>query len=721
MNKGRKVLLLVALFIISALLLSSFPALAGDNHRHAKSLAEARQSLEPQLRGMPGFVGIAHSKERGEIVVFLENEQAQRLVASRFKGYTVRTEVTGRIEALSTQVAEPMTDAGPYRQDEVRPLVGGTSVSAYVADQNSAGTLGMVTYDDKILSNAHVIAMSGDGFLPTGTPIIQPGSLDGGGPGNRVGELQTYVPINFEVGAQNYVDAAIGTIDGGVAASPGEQFDDAGNYWVEGWTTVSEGDTVRKSGRTTDVTGNEVYLTNASVTVDFEGGNTAYFVDQILVYRPFSQPGDSGSAVDKDGEFVGLVFAGNDDYSFVCKAEHIIAALGIAVEPVETDQPDITVSPADFDVTLPADTVEHYTLTIGNTGEADLTYDVSDQGCPWLDVTPDSGSLAPGGSDELTVTIDTSGLAPGGYSAEIVITNNDPDRNPTIVPVTVLVSDGEPTVTTQAASAIDTTSATLNMDYTLGDDTSVDVRFAYRKAADDDWTGTPWVSRSAAGTYSRTITNLDPNTIYEFRADLKHDSTEIQGSILQFSTHAQATDPQPCAFSGKVTLDGEPTPGSIVTVELVDGTPVATDPDDVVVNSDSEYFMAIPQDVDTGQPAQAAALNFFVDGIFGGSDTWESGGYKTLDIAASSDLLPDQPGPEEGLASIADHLRIVYVWRPATQSYDMYWPEAGIDDIGTLEVGTAYWILVESHCTLEYGTRSWELFAGWNNIAWLPQ
>jgi len=42
-------------------------------------------------------------------------------------------------------------------------------------------------------------------------------------------------------------------------------------------------------------------------------------------------------------------------------------------------EPDITVSPASFDVTLTPNTTQSYTLTIGNDGGADLTYDISDQ------------------------------------------------------------------------------------------------------------------------------------------------------------------------------------------------------------------------------------------------------------------------------------------------------------------------------------------------------
>jgi len=42
-------------------------------------------------------------------------------------------------------------------------------------------------------------------------------------------------------------------------------------------------------------------------------------------------------------------------------------------------EPDITVSPTSFDVTLAPDTTQDYTLTIGNDGGADLTYDITDQ------------------------------------------------------------------------------------------------------------------------------------------------------------------------------------------------------------------------------------------------------------------------------------------------------------------------------------------------------
>ena len=353
MKKEKRLLLFLTLVLVGALLFSSVPASAGENPGRGKSLAEAGKALEQELLPLAGagFVGIAYSEAESEVIVFVEDEQTKQRVPHSFEGYTVRTEVTGRIQTLSTQVAEPITDVSEDRQGEVRPLVGGTSLSAYVTKGALiylyAGTLGMVTYDDKILSNAHVIAMEpGTGeFLDIGTPIIQPGSHDGGTLDDRVGALQAYIPVNFAPNAKNYADAAIGSIDGDVEASPGEQFYEGGNYWVKGWTEVSKGDIVRKSGCTTGVTTGEVIHTNVSVVVWY-GDQSAYFVDQIAVTQDnwsFAAPGDSGSAVDKDGEFVGLVFAGSEDCVVISKAEHIIDGLGIAVEPLE-GQYSLTIS-----------------------------------------------------------------------------------------------------------------------------------------------------------------------------------------------------------------------------------------------------------------------------------------------------------------------------------------------------------------------------------------
>ncbi|TEU17683.1 MAG: hypothetical protein E3I25_02635 [Dehalococcoidia bacterium] len=338
----------IALLVLFGLLFfASGPPLAGGNPGQGKSLAEARKVLEQQLISVPGFAGIAHLEGKGEIVVFLENEQAKGIVSDQFEGFPVRREVTGRFQALPTAVAEPIVPGqvnqiSPDRTGVVRPLIGGISVSALAGEQYIyAGTLGMVTYDNKILSNAHVIAMDPDdsAFLELGTAIIQPGTLDGGTSANQVGALESYIPIVFYNNSNrpnptyNYADAAIAALDPEVEGLSGWQFGETGNYQVSGTTTVAEEDTVRKSGRTTGVTEGTVYSTNAAGWVQYDTNMWAYFYDQIAIPQPFEASGDSGSVVDKDGSFVGLVFAGNDEISIVCKASYIIDGLGISVAP----------------------------------------------------------------------------------------------------------------------------------------------------------------------------------------------------------------------------------------------------------------------------------------------------------------------------------------------------------------------------------------------------
>jgi C1A family cysteine protease len=156
------------------------------------------------------------------------------------------------------------------------------------------------------------------------------------------------------------------------------------------------------------------------------------------------------------------------------------ACLRAGVTSGASGQPDITVGPPSFEVTLPPDVVWNATVTIGNVGDGILTYDVSDRetageagtgvaestasepgsplnsaarvvlspttgsyglpgDCPWLDEDPKSGTVEPGGSDDITVNINTVGLVPGDYSAEVVIDNNDPDQDPTTVPITLHV------------------------------------------------------------------------------------------------------------------------------------------------------------------------------------------------------------------------------------------------------------------------------------------
>jgi len=413
MMKEKRLLLCLVLVLVGALLFGSIAASAGEDPGDRTSLAEARKALERELSALVGvgFVGIADSETEREVIVFVEDEPAIQRVPHSFKGYSVRTEVTGKIQAFSTEVVEALTDVSAERQGEVSPLVGGISLSAYVQRgigiHPYAGTLGMITYDNKILSNAHVIATHPDtgDFLDIGTPIIQPGSYDGGRLNDQVGALEAYIPIDFAAGAKNYADAATGSIDEGVEASAGEQFYEGGNYWIEGWTEVSKGDIVRKSGCLTGVTTGQVIHTNVSVVVWY-GDRSAYFADQIVVTQEnwsFAAPGDSGSAVDKDGEFVGLLFAGSERSAVISKAEHIIDGLGIAVEPLAGQYGLTVTSSPGGSVTEPGEG-----MSLRNVGEVVDLIAVPDQHWHFLKWTGDVNTIADASSAQTTITMNDS-------------------------------------------------------------------------------------------------------------------------------------------------------------------------------------------------------------------------------------------------------------------------------------------------------------------------
>lgn len=94
-----------------------------------------------------------------------------------------------------------------------------------------------------------------------------------------------------------------------------------------------------------------------------------------------------------------------------------------------------------------------------------------------------------------------------------------------------------PTVTTQNATQDLEYYATLNMDYTVGDFRSVEVRFAYKKSSDSEWSYTDWVSQTEDGTYGTRIA-IDASTVYKFKALLKYNDTEIEGDTSSFTSGA---------------------------------------------------------------------------------------------------------------------------------------------------------------------------------------
>lgn len=181
----------------------------------------------------------------------------------------------------------------------------------------------------------------------------------------------------------------------------------------------------------------------------------------------------------------------------------------------------------DYSVTAVFELVD-YTLTIASTengevtvpGEGQFTYPagtvvaleaVADDHCRFVQWTGDVGEAGDTEAAETTITMWDD------YS---------------------ITADFErlPTVTTGAATDVTRDSATLSMEFTMGDYSTIEVRFSYKKSADAAWSHTEWIAMTEDGSHDRSITELSPGTLYDFTATLSFDGEEITGDILQFTT-----------------------------------------------------------------------------------------------------------------------------------------------------------------------------------------
>lgn len=184
-----------------------------------------------------------------------------------------------------------------------------------------------------ILSNNHVLANSNNSAI--GDAILQPGPIDGGkDPADRIARLSEFIPITFAPTVpinqhQNLVDAAIA--EGNFGDLDREIF---WNGYVRGWRSkanVTVGTLVKKTGRTTNFTTGRVTAINATVDVNYGGGRTARFRDQIIT-TPMSSPGDSGSLImTLDNVAIGLLFAGSTQSTIANQIEHVRNLLRVEV------------------------------------------------------------------------------------------------------------------------------------------------------------------------------------------------------------------------------------------------------------------------------------------------------------------------------------------------------------------------------------------------------
>lgn len=331
--------LLVAVTLLTALAMSSALAQPAFPPGFQQAIA-AQERHTPNLLGIQGVVGTAVGLgASGPPVVKIYTEsRAVTGLPQVLDGVPVVVEVTGQIVALHHRPGHsggggevPAVD--PTKRFD-RPVPIGVSTGHPAI---TAGTIGArVTNGTDVfaLSNNHVYAASNEATL--GDNVLQPGPYDGGmDPDDAIGTLADFKPIVFG-GASNVIDAAIALSSLGSLgnATP------ANGYGTPRSETTGAfvAQRVQKYGRTTGLTSGRVDAINAIVNVGYGPGQTALFVNQIVV-RPgtFSAGGDSGSLVVvrgglSDRKPVGLLFAGSLVVTIVNPIDAVLGYFGVTVD-----------------------------------------------------------------------------------------------------------------------------------------------------------------------------------------------------------------------------------------------------------------------------------------------------------------------------------------------------------------------------------------------------
>jgi len=319
---------------------------------------------------------------------------------------------------------------------------------------------------------------------------------------------------------------------GGTATTPGQ-----GTFTYDAGTVVSLVATPTSGYQFVNWTGNVGTIANVNAATTTITMNGDYSITANFIIRQYNLTTSStaggtvttpgvGTRTYDAGTVVSLVATPTSGYRFV----NWTGSVG-TIANVNAASTTITMN-SNYSIT--ANFVAIYDLFISSTegvsaiepGEGVFTYDEgtvvdlvakAEEDYWFVEWTGDVGTIADVYAAETTITMN------GDYS----ITANFEE---------VPLSQVYPTVTTQAVTNITTSSTTLNMSYTVGNFSPVEVCFAYKKSTDSAWSYTAWVSKTTDGTHAEVLTGLDFNTTYDFKSRLKYDGTVVGGTTLQFTT-----------------------------------------------------------------------------------------------------------------------------------------------------------------------------------------
>jgi len=305
-------------------------------------MSEVPEEIKKRLLDYPFVTAVGSGQGRGErhkngekaVVAFVTEKKAESelegsdILPKEIQGWKVDVQPVGKVGIEEVTPQAPQNTGEINTTEKHRPAPQGVSIGH---PEVSAGTAGFVawrkaekngiTYAEPVgITNNHVAANSNN--AEQGDRILQPGNHDGGT--ERIGELEGFVEL---VDNDNLVDVAWYSIDG---RSVNSYIPSIGVPTET--VTVSEGDTVKKFGRTTGLKKGEVLSTDARVRVRY-GTGIKEFEDQIIA-ESFSAGGDSGSAVvNSNGDLAGLLFAGSSSITVLNKIENVLQQTSLYLNP----------------------------------------------------------------------------------------------------------------------------------------------------------------------------------------------------------------------------------------------------------------------------------------------------------------------------------------------------------------------------------------------------
>jgi len=183
---------------------------------------------------------------------------------------------------------------------------------------------------------------------------------------------------------------------------------------------------------------------------------------------------------------------------------------------------------------------------------------------PWLSAQPTSGNVAAGGEQIISLTLNAAGLEVRAYTANLVITSNDPDSGRVVVPVTLNVTSAGPQIAKVRVANLRDVNATISWITTLTADG--EVRYGTHP---DSLVNVAYDDRGAGtrdDVHHVTLSGLAPLTTYYFFVRSDGVADVNAGGYYSLTTGATLGVPASDSVYGQVFKSDGVTPAADVLV-----------------------------------------------------------------------------------------------------------------------------------------------------------